>query len=58
MSKRKKAPHFTQPAEFKVIKLKRCGPKPGQALDAYLYGKTKSYEELIDNPLNKFNNLF
>ncbi len=33
--------------DFKVIKLKRRGPKDGQSIDSYLYGKTKGYEELI-----------
>ena len=27
--------------DFKVIKLKRRGPKDGQSVDAYIYGKTK-----------------
>ena len=58
MTKRKKAPHFTQPAEFKIIKLKRAGPKPGQSLNAYLSGKTKGHQELMDDPLNKLNDLF
>ena len=33
--------------EFRVVKLPRRGPKPGQSLDAYLYGKTKGHEEAV-----------
>ena len=41
--------------DFKVIKLKRSEPKKGQSIDAFIYGKTKGYEELINNPKTKFN---
>ena len=41
--------------DFKVIKLKRRGPKDGQSIDSYLYGKTKGYEEMIFDPKTKFN---
>ena len=41
--------------DFKVIKLKRSEPKEGQSIDAFIYGKTKGYEELINNPKTKFN---
>ena len=43
--------------DFKVIKLKRRGPKDGQSIDSYLNGKTKGYEEMIFNPKTKFNDL-
>ena len=43
--------------DFKVIKLKRRGPKDGQSVDAYIYGKTKGIENLINNPKTKFNDL-
>ena len=43
--------------DFKVIKLKRRGPKDGQSVDAYIYGKTKGNENLINNPRTKFNDL-
>ena len=43
--------------DFKVIKLKRRGPKDGQSVDAYIYGKTKGNEDLINNPRTKFNDL-
>ena len=34
--------------EFRVTKLpSAAGPKPGQSLDAYLYGKTKGHEEAV-----------
>ena len=35
--------------DFKVIKLRRRGPKDGQSVDAYIYGKTKGNENLINN---------
>ena len=41
--------------DFKVIKLRRSEPKEGQSIDAFIYGKTKGYEELINNPKTKFN---
>ena len=43
--------------DFKVIKLRRRGPKDGQSVDAYIYGKTKGNENLINNPRTKFNDL-
>ena len=43
--------------DFKVIKLKRRGPKDGQSIDSYLYGKTKGNEEIIFDPKTKFNDL-
>ena len=54
---RKKKPSFTPAKEFKVTKLKRSGPKAGQSTDAFLYGKTKGHQELMDNPRTKFNDL-
>ena len=43
--------------DFKVIKLKRRGPKDRQSVDAYIYGKTKGNENLINNPRTKFYDL-
>jgi len=43
--------------DFKIIKLKRRGPKDGQKIDSYLYGKTKGYEKMIFDPKIKFNDL-
>ncbi len=43
--------------DFKVIKLRRRGPRDGQSVDAYVYGKTKGNEDLINNPRIKFNDL-
>ena len=40
--------------DFKVIKLRIRGPKDGQSVDAYVYGKTKGNEDLINNPRTKF----
>jgi len=54
---RKKKPTFKPATEFKVTRLKRSGPKDGQSTDAYLYGKQKGHEELMDNPKTKFNDL-
>jgi len=39
---------------YKVTKLPSAGPKEGQHIDAYLYGKEKGYQEKIDNPKTKF----
>ena len=33
--------------EFKVVKLPRRGPKPGQSLDAYLYGKEQGHKTAV-----------
>ena len=41
--------------DFKVIKLRRRGPKNGQSIDSYLYGKTKGYEEMSFDPKTEFN---
>jgi len=43
--------------DFKFIKLRRRGPKDGQSVDAYVYGKTKGNEDLLNNPRIKFNDL-
>ena len=40
-----------------LFKLRRRGPKDGQSVDAYIYGKTKGNENLINNPRTKFNDL-
>jgi hypothetical protein len=50
---RPKRPAWTPATEFKVTKLKPNGPKPGQSVDAFIYGKDKGYQELIDNPRTK-----
>lgn len=55
MSKKKAS--FTPATVFKVIKLKRSGPKPGTNVDAYLYARTKADQELLDNPRTQFNDL-
>ncbi len=37
--------------DFKVIKLRRRGPKDGQSVNSYLYGKNKKdIEEMIFDP--------
>jgi hypothetical protein len=54
---RKKKPTWTAATEFKVTKLKPNGPKDGQSVDAWMHGKTKGYQDLIDNPNTKFNDL-
>ena len=53
----KKKPTWTAATEFKVTKLKPNGPKDGQSVDAWLHGKTKGYQELVDNPKTKFTDL-
>jgi hypothetical protein len=35
-------------SEPRIIKLPRNGPKPGQSMDAWLYGKSKSEQEELD----------
>jgi len=54
----KKRTQTWKPAtDFHVTKLKANGPKPGQSTDAFIYGKTKRFEKLIDNPRTKFKDL-
>ena len=53
----RKKPSWKPATTFKVTKLKPNGPKEGQSVDAFIYGKTKGYQELIDNPTTKFNDL-
>ena len=55
---RRKKPDWKPATEFKVVKLKPNGPKPGQTVDQFIYGKTKGHEELMDNPKTKFGDLF
>jgi len=57
MSRRRKKPSWTPAREFKLTKLKPNGPKSGQSVDAWLYGKGKSHQELMDDPRNRFNDL-
>jgi len=54
---RRKKPNWTPATNFTVVKLKPNGPKPGQSVDAFIYGKDKGYQELVDNPNTKFNDL-
>lgn len=54
---KKQKPSWTPATQFKVTKLKRNGPKKGQTLDSFLYGKTKGHQEHMDNPRNKMHNL-
>lgn len=53
----RKKPSWKPAATFTVTKLPPNGPKPGQSVDAFIYGKTKGHEELMDNPRTKFNDL-
>lgn len=53
----RKKQSWTAATEFKVTKLKPNGPKDGQSVDAWMYGKTKAYQDLIDDPATKFNDL-
>lgn len=54
---RSKKPAWTPATEFTVVKLKPNGPKPGQTVSQFLYGKDKGYQELVDNPRVKFKDL-
>ena len=40
--------------ELKVTKLKPAGPKPGQSVSSYLYGKTKGHEEEMDKDMGRY----
>jgi hypothetical protein len=35
-------------AEFKIIRLPRNGPKPGQSTEAWLYGKEKHEKKMLE----------
>lgn len=54
---RRRQPRWTPATEFKVTKLPPNGPKPGQRLDAWLYGKEKAHQQLMDDPRNRLNDL-
>ena len=53
----RRKPSWVPATTTKVIKLPPAGPKPGQSTDAYLYGKQKANERLMDNPNTRFNDL-
>ena len=53
MPKRKRQT-FKAATEFKVIKLKRSGPKPGTPAWAYAHAKQREHEELMDDPRTNF----
>lgn len=48
---------WTPAATTKLTRLPANGPKPGQSTDAWLWGKTKAAERLIDDPSTKLNDL-
>jgi hypothetical protein len=41
----------------KITRLPPNGPKPGQSVDAWLHGKTKAHERLVDNPRTPFTDI-
>jgi len=47
----KKKKSWEPATEWKVKKLKRAGPKKGQSVEAYLYGKTKDRNHENPNEL-------
>ena len=53
MPKRKRQT-FKAATEFKVIKLKRSGPRPGTPAWAYAHAKQREHEELMDDPRTNF----
>lgn len=57
MAIRRKQQTWKPATEFKVTRLAANGPKQGQSIDAWIYGKEKAYQELIDNPFTKFNDI-
>ena len=50
-------PTWRPATTFKFTRLPPNGPKPGQSVNAWIYGKTKAHHELIDNPLTRFTDL-
>jgi len=54
---RKKKQTWKPAKSFTVTKLPPSGPKAGQSVDRWVYGKTKRHEETMDNPRNKFSDL-
>lgn len=44
-------------ATTKITKLPPNGPKPGQSVDAWLYGKTEGFNKKLDNPNTKFTDI-
>lgn len=56
MSRRKK-PGWIAATSYKLIKLPPNGPRDGQSVDAWLYGKEKGSHELMDDPRQRFNDL-
>jgi hypothetical protein len=53
----RKQPTWKPATSFTLTKLHPNGPKPGQSVSAWMYGKTKAYQELLDNPCNKIHDL-
>lgn len=51
MAKRK--PDWKPATTFKVTKLRPNGPKPGQSVEAWLYGKEKGHQEKLDDLRNR-----
>ena len=45
---RRKRPSWKPATNFKLTKLPPNGPKPGQSTDAFIYGKDKANERLMD----------
>mgnify|MGYP006250101893 CR=1 FL=1 len=45
---------WTPAKDLKVTKLKPAGPKPGQSVNSYLYGKTKGHEEEMDKDMGRY----
>jgi hypothetical protein len=54
---RRKRPSWKPATSFKLTKLPPNGPKPGQSTDAFIYGKDKANERLMDDPRTKFNDV-
>jgi hypothetical protein len=53
----RRKPTWKPATTFKVIKLEPNGPKPGQPVDAYLYGRDQGYHRLLDDPNTKLGDL-
>lgn len=52
-----KHPTWQPATEFRVVRLPANGPKSGQSIDRWLYGKERAHQELMDNPRKRFTDL-
>jgi hypothetical protein len=56
VNRRQRQPDWKPATTFKVVRLKPNGPKPGQSMDQWLYGKEREQQEfdrLKDQKIDK-----